>query len=306
MKDFKEKEIADRIDIIGRYYDIEDMSAGKKDKEEVSKYYRLSDRFYNLIHSRGGGNNHMGLSDDGLFHHDDFMKQAQLVGSLLKGEGMNILEVGAGQLPNTKYLAKHFPNHHFTAMDLPNRNFLKRKVPKNVKLIEGDFHDLSFLKDESFDIVFGVETICYSPNKNVVIGEIARVLKPGGKFLTWDVYEPKPDGEMTAFEKRASAITLAGMSLTRRDQCIVDLRKYLEGNGFKDIQIDDLTHKIRPSLRRLDRISCYYFMHPGMIKRLSKWISQEVTRNSIAGWLMLYTFDATDIHVYSQIVATKG
>ena len=75
MKDFKEKEIADRIDIIGRYYDIEDMLAGKKDKEEVSKYYRLSDRFYNLIHSRGGGNNHMGLSDDGLFHHDDFMNE---------------------------------------------------------------------------------------------------------------------------------------------------------------------------------------------------------------------------------------
>lgn len=304
--DVKEREITDRINIISRYYDIEDMLAGKKDQEAVSKYYRKSDFFYNHIHSRGGGNNHLGLSDDGLYHREDFMKQAQVVGSLLKGEGMKILEVGAGQLPNTKYLAKHFPQHHFTAMDLPNRNFLKRKVPKNVTLMEGSFDDLSFLPEESFDIVFGLETICYSGDKNRVYGEIARVLKPGGKFLSWDVNEPKPDEEMTEFERRASAICLAGMSLTRKDQCICYRRKYLEDNGFEDIQIEDLTHKTIPTLRRLDRISCYYFMHPGMIKRLSKWISQEVTRNSISGWLLLYTFDGTDIHQYNQIIATKG
>jgi hypothetical protein len=43
-----------------------------------------------------------------------------------------------------------------------------------------------------------------------------------------------------------------------------------------------------------------------MIKMLGWFISTDVLINSIAGWLMLYTFDGQNIHQYCRIVATKA
>ena len=75
----------------------------------------------------------MALSDDGVFHREDFRKQAEYVASFSK-PGSRILEVGAGMLSNSRYLAERFPENQFTALDIPNRNFLKNKVPKKSSL----------------------------------------------------------------------------------------------------------------------------------------------------------------------------
>lgn len=302
---FQEQEIFDRLQVIGSYYDLDSLLQDKTDNQAVAKYYRKSDFFYNLIHSHGGHYIHMGLSDSAIFHKEDFDKHAQFVGSFLKGSGMRVLEVGAGRLANTKYLAKHFPQHHITALDIPNRNFLKNKVPSNVTLVEGDFNDLSAFQDNPFDIVFGVENICYAESKDHVIGEFSKVLKPGGKLIMFDVYEPKSHEEMTDLQKRASAITLAAMRITHKDHHLNDVIRYLGQHQFTDVEVTDMTRNIRPTLRNLERVSNYYFNHPRLLKFLKKWISEDVTINSIAGWLMLYTFDGENIHRYCRIVATK-
>ena len=223
---FQEQEISDRLRVIDSYIDLDALLQDKTDNQAVAKYYRRSDFFYNLIHSHGGHYIHMGLSDDGFFHKEDFEKQARFVGEFLKGSGMRILEVGAGRLANTRLLAKLFPQHQFTALDLPNRNFLKNKVPGNVTLVEGDYNDLSAFQSQPFDIVFGVETVCHADNKSQVIGEISKVLKTGGKLILFDVYEAKSHEEMSDFEKKASAITLAGMRVTAKDQFVGDTLKY--------------------------------------------------------------------------------
>ena len=219
---------------------------------------------------------------------------------------MRVLEVGAGRLANTRLLAKLFPQHQFTALDLPNRNFLKNRVPANVTLVEGDYNDLSAFKDKPFDVVFGVETVCHAESKDRVIGEISKVLKPGGKLILFDVYEAKPQEEMSDFEKRVSAITLAAMRVTAKDQFIGNMTRYMDQHQFRDIDVTEMTQAIRPTLRNLDRVSCRYFAHPKLIKTLRKFISLDVTMNSIAGWLMLYTFDGQNIHRYCRIVATKA
>ena len=188
----------------------------------------------------------MGLSDNGFFQKTDFEKQARFVGEFLTGSSpMRILEVGAGRLANTKLLAKKFPQHQFTALDLPDRNFLKNRVPGNVTLVEGDYNDLSAFQNTAFDIVFGVETVCHADSKERVLGEISKVLKPGGKLILFDVYEPKPHEAMTDFEKRVSAITLAAMRVTAKDQYIGDTTRYLEQHQFTDIEVTEMTQAIR-------------------------------------------------------------
>ena len=305
MQAEKERELFRRIEIISKYYDLEALLSDKTDQEAVAKYYCSSDFFYNLIHSKGGGNIHMGLSDDGQFHKSDFLKQAQFVGSHIGGSTKRVLEIGAGRVANSKYLAKQHPDISFTALDLPNRNFLKNKVPGNISLVEGDFNDLSVFPEDHFDIVFGVETVCHGSDKEHIIGEIARVLKPGGKLILFDVYEPKVHDKMTELEIRASAITLAAMRVTAEDQCIADMKRYLKKHQFSQIEITDLTEAIKPSLYRLERPSEFYFSHRRVLEILKKVLPYDATINGIAGWLMPLTFDGENIHQYNRVVATK-
>lgn len=53
-------------------------------------------------------------------------------------------------------------------------------------MVQGNYHSMPFEK-ESFDKVFGVYTLKYSSDIDAAIREFARVLKPGGKLVTYEV-----------------------------------------------------------------------------------------------------------------------
>lgn len=297
-------EIEARLQTIQKFYNLDELLEHGTENEDVAKYYRKSDFFYKHVHSGGGSNIHMALSDDGLFHKEDFKKQAMYIAKFLK-PGVRVLEVGAGRLSNSRYLAERFPNVEFVALDIPNRNFLKNKVPKNLHLVEGDYHDLSQFEDKSFDVIFGVETICYSSNKQLVVDQAFKKLKPGGIFIDFDVFEPLRKNLMTDFEKRVSDIALAGMRVTGEDQSIQDFNDYLKKSGFQKIEIENFTQKIMPNLKRLAKISKLYFTHPLLLKILNFTIAEDARINGISGYLMDLTFDGERIHGYYRITAKK-
>ena len=298
-------EISRRLTVIRRYYDLDALCAHKTEAADVAAYYRASDFFYNHIHARGGRHIHMGLSEDALFHEEDFLGQANTVASHITQETDRILEIGAGRLANTKYLAERFPQIAFYALDLPDRRFLRGRAPKNVRRTEGDFHDLSCFEPGSFDIVFGVETVCHGEDKQKIFRECFRVLKPGGRLILFDVYEPQPRDRMSEFEIFVSRTTLAAMRVTGMGQYIGDSLEYLTRAGFAPPEVTDLTERIRPTLRRLERLSGAYFRRPGLIRAIRKIIPEDAAMNSIAGWLMNLTFDGKTIHQYNRVLAVK-
>jgi ubiquinone/menaquinone biosynthesis C-methylase UbiE len=59
-------------------------------------------------------------------------------------------------------------------------------VHERLTFVEGDIHHLPFLAD-SFEVVLSNCVINHSKEKNLVFGEILRVLRPGGHFLIGDV-----------------------------------------------------------------------------------------------------------------------
>lgn len=300
-KTMQEQEIEDRLRIMGNFFDLDALLEARTDPEDVGRYYRLSDFAYRLFMGR---TIHMGLSDDGFYHKEDLLKPAQFVEHYIGTEPMNILEVGAGRIGNTRYLAKRHPEQHFTALDLPGRGFLKNRAPRNVKLVEGDYSDLSLFPENSFDLVYGVETICYAHSKERVIAECSKVLKPGGWLVIFDGYNTKPQEQMTEFERRFTSIACAGMRVTTKDQYIGNIPLYLEKHGFGDIEICDVTQQIRPTLRRLDRVACYAFMHPRFLRFCQRHFAPDVMINAVSGWLMLFTVDG-HLQEYDRIVARK-
>ena len=300
-----DKKLRNRLIKINRYYDLDKVVTRSTDNRDIAKYYRKSDFFYNWIHSKGEEAIHFGLSEDGQHHKEDFSGQADYVGTFITEPSMRVLEIGAGRLMNTRRLAGKFPETSFYALDLPNRNFLKNKdIPGNVTLVEGDFHDLSNLPRESFDIVFGVETVCHSNNKKKVYEEVSSVLKPGGTLIIFDGFEPSPKAEMSELRRYCDDVLLYSMRVPSEDFYIGDAIGYMKSAGITDVQAVNITNKVLPSAKRLERISAKYFNRPYLVRILSALISSEVTLNSIAGY-MFYPCYKCNILQYYRVTAKK-
>jgi len=57
---------------------------------------------------------------------------------------------------------------------------------KQCMLKQGDFCKLAAFEDNSFDKVFAIESTCHAPDRSAVYDQVYRVLKPGGKFASYE------------------------------------------------------------------------------------------------------------------------
>jgi|Transcript_5994 sterol 24-C-methyltransferase len=63
----------------------------------------------------------------------------------------------------------------------------KAGLESQCKMVQGNYHDMNMFADCSFDKVFGIYTLKYSADLDAAIKEMARVLKPGGRFLSYEI-----------------------------------------------------------------------------------------------------------------------
>ena len=99
-----------------------------------------------------------------------------------------------------------------------------------------DAHELEFAP-QSFDAVIAMESI-FHMDRDKVLGEVTRVLRPGGQFAFCDAY-PEDGGILH---------TKAGEHmLINVNQTLALLRKH----GFVNIRLTDWTERVRPSYRIL-------------------------------------------------------
>lgn len=103
-------------------------------------------------------------------------------------EDDRILDVGCGGGANIARLLAHVPNGHVTGIDYSpvsveaSRGFNAEAVESGrCDIQEGNVSELPF-PDSSFDIATAFETTYYW-DLPIALREVARVLKPGGRFL---------------------------------------------------------------------------------------------------------------------------
>jgi len=99
--------------------------------------------------------------------------------------GDRILEVGVG----TGINASLYPSHcHVTGIDLSTsmldkaRERVARQGLRNVRLLEMDAANLTFA-DDSFDIVYAPYLVSVVPDPVLVVREMRRVCRPGGRII---------------------------------------------------------------------------------------------------------------------------
>jgi len=275
------------------------------EKLNIAKYYKANRLAYRLINSKQGFV-HMGISHDGTFHESDFLEHARIVASYIEqSKGSDVLELAAGKAATTKYLADEYQHINFTGLDLPNGqlNIQSSQLP-NLKLMEGDYHDLSQFAPNSFDVVYIIEALCHARSKAAVIKEVARVLKPHGVFIIFDGYVSKPRSAMTQTEALVSDLTYTSMMVTKNGHLYSDLQKNLTEAGFQITNEEDLSRDVLPSMKRLESKAIHYFKHPRLARLANKLVPIEVTGNAVAAYLMPLSVD-DGLHQYWMTIATK-
>ncbi len=164
------------------------MSWKKKEawsKADIVDYYHGNEFAYKLW----GPNMHFGYWEKGI--RTQRAASLRLNEKLAEHIGISsedyVLDAGCGVGGNAVFLAKTFgckvvgititPQQ----IKLAKKNAEKAGVSHLCEFFEMDYMKTTF-EDDSFDIVMGLESICYAHPQQNFIKEVSRILKPGGKF----------------------------------------------------------------------------------------------------------------------------
>jgi SAM-dependent methyltransferase len=144
----------------------------------------------------------------------------------------DVLEVGCGRGGGTAFVHEHFHPRTMTGVDLARRaiSSCQKTYPRpGLTFIPADAEHLPF-DDRSFDIVLNVESSHCYPDMLRFLGEVRRVLRPGGLLLLADA-RPTADG----------------VNLLDGSDVAV-LRSQLAQAGFRTLEEEDITANVLRAL----------------------------------------------------------
>jgi glycosyltransferase involved in cell wall biosynthesis/ubiquinone/menaquinone biosynthesis C-methylase UbiE len=206
--------------------------------------------------------------------------------------GEDVLEIGGGMGTDLAQFAAH--GARVTDIDLSSGHLTLAKENFLVRGLQGRFihHDAETLifEDNSFDVVYSNGVLHHTPNTRRVVGEIFRVLRPGGlaivmvyaedslhywRTIMWNI--GLREGQL----RRYSMAELMSRSVERSDNAAAHplvkayTRKRLRGlfDGFTDISIVQRQMEaktIPPALRSLSRQALGAFMGWNLIIKARK------------------------------------
>lgn len=171
------------------------MSDGNRTVAVTRDYYNSSDadNFYATIW--GGEDIHVGLyREPGETIFAASRRTVETMAARLPGLSAHstVLDLGSGYGGSARYLARHF-GCHVTCLNLSeiqnqtNRQLTaKAGLAERIHVIDGSFEDLSFAAPVSYDFVWSQDAILHSGQRELVLREVNRVLKPGGHFIFTD------------------------------------------------------------------------------------------------------------------------
>jgi tocopherol O-methyltransferase len=229
--------------------------------EDISRYYDLSEPHYRRIWKLDKSwSLHYGYWDETTKNfHEALLRINDKLAEVAKiRPGEKVLDAGCGIGGSSVWLAKE-RNCEVVGVSLNQRQIERANIFAKHAGVEGsvvfekrDYNQTGF-DNGSFDIVWGMESICYADDKTKFLREAYRLLKPGGRLIIADFFIREDLKGKDAEQAKRFANNWAINSFATR----TEFEEGLIAAGFANAEFIDITPNILPSAKKLYR---YWFL----------------------------------------------
>lgn len=221
------------------------MSAESEVTRIARDYYDSSDADEFYFRVWGGEDIHVGIyqSDDEDIRQASrrtVERMAEHIPAL--GDSVRMLDCGAGY----GGAARHLAATHGCQVDCLNlskvQNERNRQITEaaglsgKIRVFDGAFESLPF-EDDSYDVVWSQDSFLHSGDKPLVLKEVARVLKPGGRLVFTDPMQADdcPDGVLGAVLARIHLDAMGSFAL---------YRQLAQNVGLREVKVEPMTEQL--------------------------------------------------------------
>ena len=209
-------------------------------------YYDSADADAFYMNIWGGEDIHIGIyghPDESIFdaNRRTVETMAQMLGGL--SERTRILDLGAGYGGSARFLASTFGCSVACLNISQTQNAYNRQqnqvhglTPK-VEVIHGSFEDVP-LPDDSVDVVWSQDAFLHSGDREKVVREVDRVLRPGGRLIFTDPMQADdcPPGVLQPVYDRIHLDSLGSFAFYRAQAA---------GRGWREVAVKAMTEQLR-------------------------------------------------------------
>lgn len=305
------KELDALLSKIETIYSFNDFTKLEISKPSIKRHYNGSAIGFKYFHSFEGCV-HMGISENNTFHKSDYFTQIKRIANQIRKQqsgnksDFKVLELGCGNGFNISYLAKEFPTIKFVGIDI-TPNHLKAanekvKLLENVQILNMDFDALDF-KSNEFDIIYAIESVCYSFLPKKLINDCYQFLKNDGTFLLFDLFRNGTNKPTTIQEKKlVDYIEISASNYELLDD--ESWSNLAQSAGFRIIKKKNISKTIIPTLNRFYQLAKVYYFNPTITKLMNSFLPKPLAHNSIASYLLKHSIE-NEYHVYSEVILRK-
>lgn len=233
--------------------------------QRVVDYYQLTTEQSYLVWAGDALGLHLGFGDGGGTDDRAALDQAllemnaQLANAAAIGPGTRVLDAGCGVGGSSIWLERE-RGALVTGVTLDPkqvelaRQFARRRGARAVRFGCADFTN-SGLEQESFDVVWHLESLCHVAEVGRSLAHARTLLAPDGRFVCGDFFRGRGGAQCEAM--------CAGWVLPAL-LTPLELAGLLSAAGFRDVQVRDLTAEVQPSARWMGTTATFELVRLGM------------------------------------------